>query len=89
MTDLDLAAIRARDAKMDYWQVTGGSAVCTDRRVLLEFVDALAVAARKAIDGLATERGCGECWPAHGVCGSACRMTDCAAVQTLLDEVNP
>lgn len=36
-----LAAIRKRDAEMEYWQVTGGSAVCTDRRVLLGYVDAL------------------------------------------------
>ena len=41
-----LAAIRKRDAEMEYWQVTGGSAVCTDRRVLLGYVDALVAAAR-------------------------------------------
>lgn len=46
MTDINLAAIRKRDAEMEYWQVTGGSAVCTDRRVLLGYVDALVAAAR-------------------------------------------
>ena len=42
MTNDELDAIRKRDAEMEYWQVTGGSAVCTDRRVLLGYVDALA-----------------------------------------------
>lgn len=99
-----LAAIRARDAadwpvvpnlelfaqhNPDDEELRQAIHQVRDRRVLLHAYDALAAAARKVTDGLATERGCGECWPKYGACGSACRMTDCAAVQTLLDEVNP
>ena len=55
MTRTELDAIRARDADTPIWQVTGGSAVCTDRRDLLGYVDELL----RVVERRASE--CAEC----------------------------
>lgn len=55
MTRTELDAIRARDADTPIWQVTGGSAVCTDRRDLLAYIDELL----RVVERCASE--CAEC----------------------------
>ena len=55
MTRTDLDAIRARDAETPEWMTAGGSAVCTDRRALLAYVEELL----RVVERCASE--CAEC----------------------------